>query len=192
MAKTAKSLIDHIEKYLGRIDVGWTRSPNGEKLGFQVVKCLGGQAKEAHAFCTVGLSNFQLRSHVSDKLIRQELLILLPESCEDQNIPAVLQQLGNTALDHKAAFLCGEIIERSNPVFRNRPFYAFVAAVPVPLPDDFSVYTDKNGSDIVFAWMVPITKTEADFIRREGWDKLENILIDEGTDLLDIDRKSAI
>lgn len=192
MAKTAKSLIDHIEKYLGQIDVGWTHSPNGEKLGFQVVKCLGGQAKEARAFCTVGLSNFQLRSHVSDKLIRQELLILLPESCEDQNIPAVLQQLGNAALDHKAAFLCGEIIERSNPVFRNRLFYAFVAAVPVPLPDDFSVYTDENGSDIVFAWMVPITKTEADFIRREGWDKLENILIDEGTDLLDIDRKSAI
>lgn len=62
----------------------------------------------------------------------------------------------------------------------------------MPLPDDFSVYTDENGSDIVFAWMVPITKTEADFIRREGWDKLENILIDEGTDLLDIDRKSAI
>lgn len=185
-------MIDHIEKYLGRIDVGWTRSPNGEKLGFQVVKCLGGQAEQASAFCTVGLSNFQLRSHVSDKLIRQELLILLSESCEDQNIPAVLQQLGNAALDRKAAFLCGEIVERNKPVFRNRPFYAFVAAVPVPLPDDSSVYTDENGSDIVFAWMVPITKTEADFVRRESWDKLENILIDQGTDLLDINRKSAI
>ena len=192
MAKSAKSLIDHIEKYLGRIDVGWTRSPQGEKLGFQVVKCLGGQLEHARAFCTVGLSNFRLRSNVSDKLIRQELLILLPESCEDQNIPAVLQQPGSAALTHESAFLCGEIIERSNPVFRNRPFYAFVAAVPVLLPDDFSVYTDENGNDIVFAWMVPITKTEADFVRREGWDKLENILIDQGADLLDIDRKSAI
>jgi hypothetical protein len=192
MAKSAESLIDHIEKYLGRIESGWTCSPQGEKLRFQVVKCFGGRAEQARAFCTVGLSNFQLRSHVSDKLIRQELLILIPESCADQNIPAVLQQLGNAALDHKAAFLCGEIIERSNPIFRNRPFYAFVAAVPVLLPDDFAVYTDENGNEIVFAWMVPITKTEADFVRREGWDKLENILIDQGIDLLDIDRKSAI
>jgi hypothetical protein len=192
MAKSAKSLIDHVEKYLGRIDGGWTHSPEGEKLGFQVVKCLGGRVEQARAFCTVGLSNFQLRSHVSDKLIRQELLILLPESCEDQNIPAVLQQLGNAALDHKAAFLCGEIIERSNPIFRNQPFYAFVAAVPALLPDDFSTFTDKNDNDIVFAWMVPITKTESDFVRREGWSRLEDIFIDQGTDLLDINRESAI
>jgi hypothetical protein len=40
--------------------------------------------------------------------------------------------------------------------------------------------------------MVPITKTEANFVRREGWDKLEDIFIEQGTDLLDIDRKSAI
>jgi hypothetical protein len=97
MATSAKSLIDHIEKYLGRIDVGWTRSPEGEKLGFQVVKCHGGQMEHARAFCTVGLSNFPFDPMFQTKLIRQELLILLPESCEDQNIPAVLQQLGRRA-----------------------------------------------------------------------------------------------
>jgi hypothetical protein len=192
MATSKRSLIDHIEEYLGPIEGGWARSPQGEKLDFQVVKCLGGQVEQARAFCTAGLSNRPLRSRVSDKLIRQELLILVSQQFEDQNVPAVLQQLGSAALTHESPFLCGEVIERSNPIFRDRPFYAFVAAVPVLLPDDFSTYRDEHGNEIIFAWMIPITKTEADFARREGWSKLEDIFIDQSIDLIDIDRLSVV
>jgi Suppressor of fused protein (SUFU) len=187
-----RSLIDHIEHFLGAIEGGWTRSPLGEKLGFQVVKCAGGQVEQAHAFCTVGLSKRPLQSRVSEKLIRHELFILVPETFGDQNIPAVLQQLGSAVLTHESPFLCGEVIERANPIFRDKPFYAFVAAVPVLLPDAFATYTDELGNEIVFVWMVPLTKAEINFVREESWGKLEDIFISHSADLLDVDRSSAV
>ena len=109
------SLIAHIEHYLGRIQAGWTKSPDGKTLGFQVVKCAGDSYLEhVRAFCTVGLSHYPFKSRVSKKLIRQELLILVPEAFGDRNVPVVLQQLASAALVHRSPYLCGEVIERRN------------------------------------------------------------------------------
>src|SRR6266568_8796130 len=165
MAIERKVFIDHIEKYLGVIQHGWKASPDGKPMDFQVIECLGGQVTDARVFCTLGLSDFPLRSAVSEKLIRHELLIAAPESFGERNIPALLQQLGSDALKRESAYLCREVIERSNPIFSGKPFCAFYTAIPVILPKEFRTYTDSNGDEIVFAWMVPITKLEASYVR---------------------------
>ena len=151
-----------------------------------------GYMAQTNAFCTVGLSYYPLLSRVSDKTIWQELLILTPESFGERNIPAVLQQLGSAGLTHRSAFLCGEFIERENAIFGDLPFYGFVAAIPVTLPDEFSTYTAKDGRQIIFAWMVPVTKAEAAIVRKEGWGKLEDMFVAQETDLVALDRSGII
>ena len=95
-------------------------------------------------------------------------------------------------LNQHRAFLCGDVIERKNPIFKEKPFYAFLALAPTLLPDDFAVYPSEAGDEIVFAWMVPITKAEADFVRKNGWSKLEDLFVAQEVDLVDIDRSSLV
>ena len=49
-----------------------------------------------------------------------------------------------------------------------------------------------SGKQIVFAWMVPITKAEAAFIREKDWGTLEDIFVNASTNLVDFDRDSAV
>jgi Suppressor of fused protein (SUFU) len=116
----------------------------------------------------------------------------MPARFPSQIVPGVLYQLANDVIDKHRAFLCGDIIERNNPIFAEKPFYAFWATSPSLLPDDFGSYTDINGTQIVFVWMVPITRDEAAFAKENGWTKLEDIFIAKDIDLVDLDRKSAV
>jgi len=188
MSLERKAFIDHIEKYLGPIQRGWKTSPDGDLMKFQVIQCLGGQIAQARVYCTLGLSDFPLRSAASDKLIRQELLMAVPESFGERNVPALVQQLGLEVLKRESAYLAGEVIERYNPIFSGKPFYAYYTAIPIILPEEFRTYTFDDGDQMVFAWMVPITKLEAAYARSKGWDKFETLLEGKNADLVDLDR----
>src|SRR4051794_13670074 len=135
MSIERSALVDHMEKYLETIQRGWKASPDGYPMKFQIVECLGGRISQARVFSTLGLSDFPLRSSVSEKTIRQELLIAVPESFGRRNIPPVLQQLGSTAIDRGFAFLRGEVVERSNPIVSGKPFYGFYTSIPITLPE---------------------------------------------------------
>jgi hypothetical protein len=192
MATTQGSLVDHIEKYLGKIEGAWTRSPEHGKMDFHVLSCVHGQIDQARTFCTVGLGNFPLVSAVSNRVIRHELLILAPESFGNRNIPALLQQLGLGALKRKSAYLRGEVIEGASAIFKERSFSAFYAAIPNIISQDFSVYRDEQGVEVVFVWMVPIMPAEAKFTRAHGWSKFEDLLQSQNADMVDFDRQSFV
>jgi hypothetical protein len=187
-----RGLVGHIEAYLGTIECGWSRSPDGQNLRFQVAKCVGGQIEEAVCFTTLGLSDHPLPSFASKKKIRHELFIAAPVSFGDRNIPAILQQIASDSLFHRSAMLCGEVIARPNPVFGGKPFTGFCAAIPSLLPEQFATWRDTDGAEVVFVWMVPLTQPEIDFVRREGWRKLEDISVARQVDLVDMDRASVV
>lgn len=188
MSIERKGVIEHIEHYFGPIQHGWKTSPDGAPMDFQVVECLGGKIARARVFSTLGLSDFPLRSAVSDKMIRHELLIAVPDSFGDRNIPAVLQQLASDALKKGSPYLRGEVIERGNPIFSGKPFYGFYTAIPVILPEESRGYKFGDGDQMVFAWMVPITKLEGAYLRSKGWSKFEALLEARNADLVDLDR----
>lgn len=192
MTITHKSLIDHIEQYLGKIQHGWNKTFEGTKMDPQIVECRG-RIDLTCSFCTLGLSKHHLSPKALNGLpIRQELLIMTFENFRAQNIPTLLQQLASDVMRQHRAFLCGDIIERVNPIFPKKPFFAFWAISPTVLPDEFATYIDENGNETVFVWMVPITRSEAAFARKNGWSKLEDIFIAQSADLIDFDRKSII
>ncbi|MCX6613222.1 MAG: suppressor of fused domain protein [Acidobacteria bacterium] len=184
-----KSLVDHIENYLGTIDSGWSDSADGDSMFFQIAKCVSRSGDVAYS--TLGLSKIPLRSEVSGNQVRQELFILVPVSFGDRNIPAVLQNVTAEAIGLKRAYLRGEVIGPRGNLFDGLPFTALYVTIPVCLPQGLQEFRDAEGQALVFAWLVPITETEANFIAARGWKEFENLLEERNADLVNLARPAV-
>lgn len=62
---------------------------------------------------------------------------------------------------------------------------------PTYLPEDFWVY-DQGDYEVVFAWLVPVTESEARFVERHGWQEFEERLAAADPDLRVLDRASVV
>jgi hypothetical protein len=181
---------EHVEQYLGKIQHGWTKSSTGTSMPFQVAACGGGVVKDVTAFVTLGLSRAGLASVISNKLIRQELLMTVRSDCDVGGIPSLLQQIGSEALKKGVAYLRGDVIGPRGPLFNGSSLQAVYVTMPVYYPESFAVYKEPDGSSKVIAWLVPITLAEVEYIRRHGWSEFENLLAQRNPDLLNPRRSS--
>lgn len=85
-------LVRHLEAHLGTILHGWSLDADGDTVPFQVVELSDGKEPSVHTYSTLGLSNHPLRSRVSNKEIRCELVMVARNGSDA--IPGVLQQVG--------------------------------------------------------------------------------------------------
>lgn len=185
-------LIDHIEEYLGPIKASWSLTHEGARAPFAVVRC-SDLVDDTTVFCTLGLSDHSFEdSGIGRSPIRHELLIAVPESLGEMNVPALVQQLGMTTLSRNKPFLYGETIGGTYEVFAGRPFRGFGATFPVFIEDDgFEIYRRPDGANVVFVWMVPLCLVEIEFAREKGWSKFEDLILECDLDLVDLDRRCA-
>lgn len=182
-------LADHIEEFLGPIQDRYRHTDDGESLPFQVVHCPRG-IEGLRAFCTLGLSDFPLEFRARHVL--QELMIVILHKFGLQNIPPLLQQLGRRALERQAAFAPGDIINAPSELFADKPFAALYTTSPGFLPEEFITYNTGDGADIVFSIMLPITPSEEKYIALHGFEKFDQLFIQSGIDMLDLDRPSVV
>lgn len=183
------SLIEHLERYLGEIEVGWSRDADGDEMPFQVVRFPQGSGPETVSFATVGLSRHPLRSAAGGKEIRHELLMIVPDRLRDGPVPGLLQQIGMEALSAGRPLLRGEVIGPRGELFPDSGMEAVYVAIPVYFPDEFGV-CDEDGAEIVIAWLVPISANEAQYVRDHGWRTFEERLVERDPDLTDVFRAS--
>ncbi|WP_335872619.1 suppressor of fused domain protein [Bacillus sp. 2205SS5-2] len=186
--------VKFLEDHLGMIEQGWSTNVDGEKLPFNVVKFKGGPFSDTVTYSTLGLSHHSLINPDSNKIIKHELFIVADSNFGNQkNIPPILHQLGQEALDGHNAYLRGQVIGPRGRLFKDTNLEALYATVPVYFPDSFHVFDAGNGEvPTIQVWMVPITKIEADFVMRNGWSKFEDLLVDIDPDLIDFTRASII
>ena len=178
-------LVDHLEGYLGEVEVGWSKDADGEKLSFQVVRFSPDAFPGYVVFSTLGLSSSALASRRSGVPIRHEFMMMLPERLRDGPVPGLLQQVGLEVLASKSALLRGDVLGPRGPLFAMSEMEALYAAIPVYMPDGFGQW-----EDIVIVWLVPISRAEAEFVSSRGWPLFEERLIDVDPDLTDVDRVS--
>jgi hypothetical protein len=187
-------MIQHMETYLGPIQESWKSTPEGEETLFQIVRCEG-EIEDTRVFCTLGLSNhaFKETPNRVGVPIRHELLIAVPESDGHKTLPTLVQQLGLIALRRDRAFLHGEVIGGTYPVFVGESFRGFGASSPSFVSaDEFSIYRRADGQEVVFVWMIPLYGEEISFVREEGWSRFEDLVIEKGVDLVELARGSLI
>ena len=181
------SLPEHIERFLGEIEAGWTQDAEGVGVPFQVARCSGGEAPGT-PFVTLGLSREALKSPVSDKLIRHELVMVLAGSHPNGPAPGILQQVGRECLASGKALLRGDVIGPRGPLVDGSALEALYVASPVCLPDAFATYAGGDDQQVVFAWLIPIAGSELEYVRSHGWNAFEDGLVEAQPDLTDLYR----
>ena len=176
----AVGLVDHLERHLGEIEVGWSRDADGFTMPFQVVRFAPPPLAGFSVFSTLGLSEAVLASRRSDKLIRHEFVMIVPDRLRDGPVPAILQQAAVDIVASGSALLRGDVISPQGPLFATSRMEALYAAIPVFMSDDFGAC-----GDVVLVWLVPISRKEAEFVEAKGWPAFENLLVDVDPDLTD-------
>lgn len=179
----AAGLVEHLESYLGEVEVGWSKDADGFALPFQVVRFAPGVLLGCVVFSTVGLSTTELPSRRSGKAVRHELVMVVPERLCEGPVPGLLQQVGLDVLRSGSALLRGDVIGPRGALFARSQMEALYAAIPVYLPDGFGQF-----EDVAIVWLVPISRSEAEFVAKRGWPAFEERLIDVDPDLTDVDR----
>lgn len=185
-------LVHHLEAHLGAISGGWSQDSQGQKLPFQVVLFESGPIPGTRTLTTLGLSDARLSIGEAGKRVRQELVMLVRDDLGYRNLPFVLQQVALEALAKDRGYLRGEVIGPRGELIQGSALEALYVAVPVYFPDEFHVFRPAVGEPIVFAWLVPVTAQEAQFIRERGWAEFEDELEKQDPDLLDFLRVSMM
>lgn len=183
-------LLDHLEQTLGPVQVGWSKDSDGVELPFHVVSFARSSDDHSVAYATLGLSRHTLTSPISGRRIRQELLMLAPESQESSQVVRLLVQVGEMALGSHRALLRGNVVGPAGPLVPESELTALYVTMPVYFPNEFATCPSPDG-DIVISWLVPITTNEANFIAATGWGAFEERLVEENPDLGDF-RRAAI
>jgi hypothetical protein len=182
-------LVEHLERFLGEIEMGWRVPTLPNRQVIQVVR-FSRTAFGGTAFATLGLSRQALRSRVSDRTIHQELLMIVSAPA-DRKVPAVLAQLASEVSMSEDAILRGDVIGPRGALFDDSAMEALYATVPVYLPDEFGVL-DRGSRPVVVSWLVPILHAEAHYVVAEGWPNFERLLVEADPDLVDVCRLPVV
>lgn len=185
------TLIDHFERTLGPVVVGWGKDPEGEGMPCQVVRFGRGSGPGTISFATLGLSRYPLSSPTSGRAIRHELLIIASETMDARSVPGLLAQVASAALESRQALVRGQVIGPAGPLQPGLEMEALYVTGPAYFPDEFATFEDADGT-IVLVWLVPISATEADYVSSFGWESFEDLLVQRDPDLTDWTRKAMI
>lgn len=178
-------ILDHLEAHFGPFAEGW-KDPNWGDI--QVLRFNRGPISGAGVLATVGLSLAPLVGP-SGRRISIELVMLFRHSEGPRAFPAIVGDLCAEALRGRRPILCGQLVGPRGPLFPGATTEAFFAAIPVHFPPSFQV---TPRSRVAFAWLVPVTGDEAEFIRSHGPDQFLGALDDHTPDLLDLSRSSIV
>lgn len=116
MTDPAPALVQHLERYLGRLDGGWSRDADGTDMPFTVVRFKGEPSPDSVVFSTIGLSDHRLASRRSRKGIHHELIVMVSDRPEHGPVPGLLQQVGQELIDSRTPLLRGDIIGQRSVV----------------------------------------------------------------------------
>jgi hypothetical protein len=177
---------DHIRNTLGPITREWEEENDGARLPFSIVEVAGQPTTHAVTFATVGLSDAALH-FPSGKLARQELVFACHDSSRHENIHGLL---GVVALDRTKdgnALARGEVKGPAGLLPGATRLEALYASLPAYFPDSFALARSTEPATH-FLWLIPITVGEAEFVRREGWSRFEDLIVQQDPDLLDLER----
>jgi len=179
-------LYDHIEKTLGKITESWKLT--GEPGWIQVLFFKDNDLNDVNLYVTLGLSNAPL--DIGNRTVRQELIFGAHSSFSDEDMASFLLTFADHVKTSGKGLLRGESIE-GKPLIDGVKASGVYASIPVFWDDEFHVF---NGSTpaTVFVWLMPIMKSEALFISKNGWNAFEDRLENAHCDFWDLNRADIL
>jgi hypothetical protein len=183
-------VLSHIEKYFSGVPLVWKQTKDGSVLPFQVLKFADAPFTGGYTCVTYGLST-HIISLASGDVIRAELVMSAESGFQVDSVVALLLAVGNYVIrGHFLSGLCatlpGEGAVFDNPKFEhiflsNRWAGSFV----------FDVLKSTNPYTH-FIRVLPISSSELDYIKSHSCHSFENELIDQGINMLELDRRTEV
>lgn len=184
------NIIEHAEKFLGKISQGWKEKPSSDIDGLQVVCFKDAPFEAVDTFMTAGLSHHELR--ISDeKKVRQELVLPISRAGLSEMIVSLLLFVCELILRDHDAVLRGQIVRLPMDAAEKLGFDAVYCAIPVFMDDEFATFGESK-PPTVLVWMIPIYRSEADYVDANGWSKFEDLLEEKEPDLFSLGREPMI
>jgi hypothetical protein len=184
------NLLEHMEHYLGEITRGWSEDDRG-RMPFQLVEFAGAPGAGPCPVGTIGLSRHELHFSRTGKPVREELIMLLSSTDVTERALAILDDLASEALGTHHAYAPGQVIRPRGPVVEGSEMEALYVAAPSYLPDEFGSVDTPDGT-VLFAWILPISRAEAEFVETNGRIQFERLLESLDPDLTDLARASVV
>lgn len=125
------------------------------------------------------------------KNVRQELVFSVYSMVITSMIVSCLMSLCEAILGRGKAVLRGEVIPLSTELAERMGFSAVYCTIPVFFDDDFCAY-EESSPPTVMVWVLPIYKSEADYIEANGWESFEDLLEEKDPDLCSLEREPVI
>jgi hypothetical protein len=182
------NIIEHAEKFLGKISQGWKERPSSD--GLQVVCFEDVPFETVDTFMTAGLSYHELR--ISDeKKVRQELILPMSGTGISEMLVSLLLFICELILRNHDAVLRGQVIQLPMGAAEKLGFDAVYCSIPVFLDDDFATFRGSQPPTVI-VWVIPIYKSEVDYVDANGWSKFEDLLEEKDPDLFSLERDPII
>lgn len=185
------SIINFLEKNLGKLEGGWHSSMEDCQNDFQVALFPHAPFEGATTFSTIGVSDYPLWN-AEHKTFFQEAVIVAKKEFGVKNLPGILMQVADSLLDSEHLILRGEVIGPAGSLFEGSDLEALYATSPVYFDEEFHVFKQSSEKEIIMVWLVPITKSEAAYVTEFGWKQFEELLEQVDPDLTDFHRESIV
>jgi len=183
---------DHFEAHCGPILRGWSKGEAGRRLPVQMAVLDHSPVSGARVIATLGLSQHLLQLGESSHEVRLELMMMFRTAEGERNLPAVLSQVALGLLEDHRGVWHGEVLGPRGPLVPGSTMSALCAAQPVYFPDSFAAFSDDELGRVVVVWLVPISESEARFVRSSGWRRFEALLLRDNPDVLDFFRRPIV
>lgn len=180
--------IDHAEKFLGKIDKGW--KDNNSNVDLRILLFRDCPSENVSTYLSLGMSN-QILELSPSKKVRQELVLSVYSLSISDMIVSFLMSLCEAILGRGKAVLRGEVIPLSTELAKRIGFEAVYCTIPVFFDDQFYSYDEISPSTVI-VWVVPIYQSESDYIKKNGWERFEDMLEEKDPDLCSLRREPVV
>ncbi|MEZ4295376.1 MAG: suppressor of fused domain protein, partial [Polyangiaceae bacterium] len=177
----SETLVQHLEKHLGRIAQGWADTGD-----IQVVQFPNQPHRDVVTYSTLGLSSTPLLTP-GGRTMRQELLISVGCTFEPKEIASFLLTFAEHVRGQHGALLRGDVVGPSEPLIPGARSRAVYASIPVFFEDDFATYPGSS-PPTVLVWLIPLPLEDAILAKAHGWEAFEEMLETADVDFWDLNR----
>lgn len=178
-------IIEHLEKYLGRIVEGWR---DQQAPGVQVVLFKDAPSPGLVTLASIGLSRHELRMP-KGRLVRQEVLLVAGVENLTASLAPLVLTISESAVEKHSALLRGQVFSLGEPIIPGSFLTHIYVTCPFFLCEEAQVL-ESSIPPTVLVSLIPISQAEARYVEMNGWSAFEDHLelIGEQLDLYNLKR----
>lgn len=184
-------LIEHMEKFLGRIRGG---GPAGRTASGAVVSVAEYEPAVQNGpihYSTIGLSKIGSDSDGQDGRALTEFLMSSSSREASSVMGSILAQVTKESLEDGRPPSLGDVLGPRGQMFEGSEMEAVYVRKPDHISESFCSF-QVGENEVQVLWLAPITKAEAQYIRLHGAIDFELLVQQEHPDFENVKRKSLV